>query len=166
MLRRKQSISWVVEGGEGVDALFPADRLVSIGSGECFQLLADAEIGRFGFLVDGHPRITPVNFRLVEGDIIFLSRPGAKLDAAVHQQVVAFEVDAVEEWAQAGWSVLVVGVAAVVTDPGELARLSPWPAEPWAATSESSVVRIVPTEVTGRRVRVEPGEVTVVDQGA
>lgn len=141
----------------------PADRLEPLDRQECLEFLGQLDIGRFGFVVEGQPRIEPVNYRLVEGDVVFLSRPGAKLDAAVHRQRVAFEIDAVEEWARAGWSVLAVGVASVVSDPDELADLAARP-EAWAPTAELSVVRIAVADVTGRRVRVHPGGVSLIRQ--
>jgi uncharacterized protein len=153
-----------IGGGARVEAQQPADRLELLDRQECFELLADVEVGRLGFVVDGQPRIEPVNYRLVDGDVVFMSRPGAKLDAAVHGQRVAFEIDAVEEWARAGWSVLAVGVASVVSDPVQLADLAAQGAEAWAPTSELSVVRIAVADVTGRRVRVHPGGVTLLRQ--
>jgi uncharacterized protein len=147
-----------------VEAQHPADRLESLDRHECMELLARVEVGRIGFVVDGQPRIEPVNYRLVEGDVVFASRPGAKLDAAVNGQRVAFEIDAVEEWARSGWSVLAVGVASLVSDPAELADLAAQGPEAWAPTSRLSVVRIAVADVTGRRVRVHPGGVTLLRQ--
>lgn len=145
-------------------AQHPADRLEPLDRHECLELLSQMEVGRIGFVVDGQPRIEPVNYRVVDGDVVFVSRPGAKLDAAVQGQRVAFEIDAVEEWARAGWSVHAVGVASLVSDPAELADLAAHGPEAWAPTSELSVVRIAVADVTGRRVQVHPGVVTLVRQ--
>ncbi len=147
-----------------MDALHPADRLESLDRAQCLDLLGSEEIGRLAYLLDGRPRIAPVNYRLLDGDVVFVSRPGAKLDAAIHQQTVAFEVDSVEAWAQAGWSVLVQGVAAVVSEPVELAALGSRLPPLWAPTREHSLVRITPTDISGRRVRLEAGGVTVLHQ--
>ncbi len=59
-----------------MDALYPADRLESLDRDECLRLLAGQEIGRFGFVTDGQPRIEPVNYRLIDGDVVIASRPG------------------------------------------------------------------------------------------
>ncbi len=147
-----------------MDALHAADRLESLSRAECLELLATEEIGRLAFVVDGRPRITPVNYRVVDDTVVFVSRPGAKLDAAIQQQPVVFEVDSIETWAHAGWSVLVQGVASVLGDDtaivGPVSRLP----HPWAPADQHSLVRVVPDEITGRRVRVRPGGVTVLRQ--
>jgi uncharacterized protein len=153
-----------IGGGSRVEATHPADRLEPLDRQECWELLTEAEVGRLGFVVDGQPRIEPVNYRLVSGDVVFLSRPGAKLDAAVHGERVAFEIDALEEWARAGWSVLAIGVASLVSDPAELAHLAALGLEAWAPTADLSLVRIVVADVTGRRVRIDPGSVTLLRQ--
>jgi nitroimidazol reductase NimA-like FMN-containing flavoprotein (pyridoxamine 5'-phosphate oxidase superfamily) len=147
-----------------MEALHPPDRLEPLDTEECLSLLSAGEVGRLGFVADGQPRIEPVNFRLVDGTVVIVSRAGAKLDAAVHRQLVAFELDAVEQWAHAGWSVLVLGSAHVVVDPAECARLLASGPEPWTPISELSVIRIEVAEVTGRRVRVDPGGVSVLTQ--
>jgi nitroimidazol reductase NimA-like FMN-containing flavoprotein (pyridoxamine 5'-phosphate oxidase superfamily) len=151
-------------GGIRVEAQHPADRLEPLDRQECLELLSQMEVGRIGFVVDGQPRIEPVNYRVVAGDVVFVSRPGAKLDAAVQGQRVAFEIDAVEEWARAGWSVLAVGVASLVSDPADVAELAAEGPEAWAHTAEVSMVRIAVSDLTGRRVRVHAGGVTLVRQ--
>ena len=148
-----------------MDTMHSADRLETIDREECLRLLADADAGRIGFVVDGKPRIDPVNYIVVDGDIVLLSRPGAKLEAAVHHQVVAFEIDSLEEWAHAGWSVLAVGVASVITDPAEVAHLSAQGPHAWTSVVGGRLMRISPTELTGRRVLVAPGAVTVLRVG-
>jgi nitroimidazol reductase NimA-like FMN-containing flavoprotein (pyridoxamine 5'-phosphate oxidase superfamily) len=147
-----------------MDALHPEDRLESLDRAQCLELLATEEVGRLAFQIDGRPRITPVNFRVVDGEIVFISRPGAKLDAVIHQQPVAFEVDSIEGWAHAGWSVLVQGVASVVSDGEQVAALGSRLPQPWAPADPHSLVRIIPDGLSGRRVRLEPGGVTVVHQ--
>jgi len=66
---------------------------------------------------------------------------------------VSFEVDHLDEALAEGWSVLVSGEARVVTDPGELAAVSALGVAPWAGGDRDSYVRIIASEVTGRRIR-------------
>jgi hypothetical protein len=71
------------------------------------------------------------------------------------EQRVAFEVDDIDEFVETGWSVLVVGTACGVDDPGDIPRsLGDRPA-PWAPGTRNLYVRIQPETVTGRSVVAE-----------
>jgi uncharacterized protein len=140
------------------------DRLEALDREECLALLSESVVGRLGFVVAGQPRIEPVNYRLVGADLVVASRPGAKLDAAVHEERVALEIDALEEWAQAGWSVLALGTATVVTDEEERASLTDLGPRPWAPSADTTFVRVVVDELTGRRLRIDPGKVSLLVQ--
>lgn len=52
----------------------------------------------------------------------------------------------------AGWSVVVTGVATVITDPGELLELQRAPIVRWAPYGDSRVVSISTELVSGRRI--------------
>ena len=147
-----------------MDALHAEDRLEVLDREECLALLAASQVGRLGFVVAEQPRIEPVNYRLVGDDLVVSSRPGAKLDAALHQQRVALEIDALEEWAQAGWSVLALGTASVVSDPAERTALAGGGPHPWAPAPGLMLIRVAVDALTGRRVRIGPGGVSVVIQ--
>ena len=80
------------------------------------------------------------------------------------QPVGVLEVDGIDAGTATGWSVLVKGRAVEVHDPDDLRRLSDLPLRYWAVGDKVHWVRIVPAEVTGRRiwnraVRDLPGEV-------
>jgi uncharacterized protein len=93
-----------------------ADVAVSLevlSSEECFELLGTTAVGRLGLLVGGTPEILPLNY-VVEGPAIaFRTSADSVLNQAA-LQVVAFEVDRIDEATHTGWSVLVQGVAHVV----------------------------------------------------
>ena len=66
---------------------------------------------------------------------------------------VAFEVDGYDADRRAGWSVLVRGIAAHVTDEAEVERLLQLGVWPWAdAVPRLSWVRITAHEITGRQI--------------
>ncbi|WP_010472543.1 pyridoxamine 5'-phosphate oxidase family protein, partial [Streptomyces somaliensis] len=68
---------------------------------------------------------------------------------------VAFEVDHIDEAFSRGWSVLLVGPARVVTDPGEARALAERAfTTPWAGAERDLWVVVAPARVTGRRIRV------------
>ena len=83
---------------------------------QCLNLLATATIGRVGLTSGALPTILPVNFRLDDDRILIRSGEGAKMDAALQDTVVAFEVDDFDPMNHSGWSVVVTGVAGAITD--------------------------------------------------
>lgn len=119
---------------------------------QAVELLAGAEVGRIGITVGALPAIFPVNFRLVEGAIVFWTAPGSKLSAAVDGQVVAFEVDDWQLADRSGWSVLAVGRAAVVDDAGLAERARAARLEPFVDGAREVMVSIEPTFLSGRRI--------------
>ncbi|MDN3024297.1 pyridoxamine 5'-phosphate oxidase family protein [Streptomyces sp. S.PB5] len=118
---------------------------------ECLRLLATAPIGRIVHTRQALPAVLPVNFAL-DGDGAVLLRTSAtsELARAVDGAVVAFEADEVDATARAGWSVVVTGHAAVVTDPAERERLSRVGPRSWMPASREAFVRIESELVTGR----------------
>ena len=120
-------------------------------------LLATGEVGRIGITIGALPAIFPVNYRVVDGAIFFRTSPGSKLAAATRGAVVAFEVDDYQLAGRSGWSVLAVGTAEVIDDLTLTLRVLDARLEPLADGPRTSVVRIVPTFVSGRRIVHEAG---------
>jgi hypothetical protein len=83
---------------------------------------------------------------------VLRTQKGSKLNAALAGEVVAFEVDDYDAVYHTGWSVLLTGVARVVTLPDELSRLKQLPLRPWAPGGRDDYVRISRHIVTGRRI--------------
>jgi nitroimidazol reductase NimA-like FMN-containing flavoprotein (pyridoxamine 5'-phosphate oxidase superfamily) len=52
-------------------------------------LLATGEVGRIGITIGALPAIFPVNYRLIDGSIVFRTAPGSKMSAAAEGAVVA-----------------------------------------------------------------------------
>jgi uncharacterized protein len=122
----------------------------------CWELLASTPVGRIGVLHDSAPEIYPVN-HLVDGDsIVFRSDVGGKLSALDRSPAVCYEVDAIDPGTATGWSVLVKGRAAVVSDPAEQRRLTELGLTQWSLGHKLHWIRIVPAEVTGRRIWSRP----------
>ncbi len=119
---------------------------------ECLDLLAPGGVGRVGVTFAGLPVIMPVNYAYVDGEVVFRTGEGTKLNAATARAVVAFEVDAYDPGSAAGWSVLVIGRSSVVTDPTELAHLDDYEITPWAGGTRNNYVRLRPELITGRRI--------------
>jgi nitroimidazol reductase NimA-like FMN-containing flavoprotein (pyridoxamine 5'-phosphate oxidase superfamily) len=116
---------------------------------ECRRLLAQRSVGRVGLSVNGLPAIFPVNYRVVGESIVFATGPGMKLNAAAARDVVAFEVDDVDEEMRSGWSVLVVGVASELDAPTRQLCAA---MDPWAGGDRTHLVRVSTDLVSGRRL--------------
>jgi nitroimidazol reductase NimA-like FMN-containing flavoprotein (pyridoxamine 5'-phosphate oxidase superfamily) len=124
---------------------------------ECMRLLATQQVGRLAVVAGHYPLVVPVNFALDRGIIVFRSNLGVKLDAAQHQNV-AFQVDEIDVARRSGWSVLVTGMAEVVTDrhaPDLVERSKALPIEPFDEGVKDQWVRIIPNEVSGRHITPE-----------
>lgn len=131
------------EGGPWVEYLTEA---------ECWQLVAAAPFGRIAVLVDSAPEVYPIN-HVVDGEtIVFRTDPGSKLHGIERSPSVSFEIDGADVDEHTGWSVLVKGRAVELVDPEDLERAQALPLHFWGVGTKSHWIRIVPTEVTGRRV--------------
>jgi nitroimidazol reductase NimA-like FMN-containing flavoprotein (pyridoxamine 5'-phosphate oxidase superfamily) len=119
---------------------------------ECLELLATVRIGRVAVTLDGVPHVVPVNFALLDGDVVFRSGAGTKLHAALDGRPVSFEVDRLDEETRTGWSVLVSGRSAPVSDPEALERVERLDLEAWDPGTKDAVVRVRAELVTGRRI--------------
>jgi transcriptional regulator with XRE-family HTH domain len=118
---------------------------------ECEAHLAGGGVGRLVFLTAGVPLALPVNFRYLDGDIVFRTRAGGALAAAAGT-VVSFEVDQIDEAMSEGWSVLVSGRARLVDDPDELEQIAALGIEPWPGGHRETVIRIETAELSGRSI--------------
>ena len=125
---------------------------------ECERLLASSTFGRISVSQAALPVILPINYRLVDGRIVFRTAAGAKLEAATCGSVVAFEVDSMDPLTHSGWSVVVTGVAALVTDAEDLARLEAAAVPRWAPFGENRFIALPLEMVSGRRLepRAQP----------
>jgi hypothetical protein len=119
---------------------------------ECLELLGRSSIGRVAVSVGAVPAVFPVNFALLDRAIVFWTSTGTKLDAAMRNAVVAFEVDEVDAVYHEGWSVLVVGIADELRDPALLQRVGQLPLDSWAEGPLEHVVAIQPEFISGRRI--------------
>lgn len=109
-------------------------------------------MGRFAFVESARAlSVVPVNYvSRADGSVLFCTGPGPKLSAADRRDVVALQVDDVDEQSHTGWSVLVVGRARRLTA-SETSRLRDVPL-PWATGPRHQVVLIEPTRLEGRRL--------------
>ncbi|MBK5268333.1 MAG: pyridoxamine 5'-phosphate oxidase family protein [Acidimicrobiia bacterium] len=120
---------------------------------ECRRLLEREQIGRIAFVSAGDPLILPINYRMHRGNVVFRTTTGEKLDAARNAASVGFEIDSWDLESQTGWSVIVSGIAQDVEDPEAIGEMKTLGLRPWAdAVTRNNWVRIIPNEITGRRI--------------
>lgn len=129
----------------------------SLARDECVALLETVSVGRLALLVDDRPEILPVNYAMDGDSVLFRTAEGTVLNQA-SLTVVAFEADQLDDSDQAGWSVLVQGVAQDIGDAIDARserqrRLS---LVTWAPGTRSRWFRIRPDKITGRRIRMVP----------
>jgi nitroimidazol reductase NimA-like FMN-containing flavoprotein (pyridoxamine 5'-phosphate oxidase superfamily) len=126
--------------------------------GDCFLLLKSVPVGRIGFGAHGEVVMLPVNFTVDGQDVVFRTGAGSKLSAIEVGQYVGFEADSYDTAAGTGWSVVVNGLAEVVDDEEEAARLDTLGLSSWGGASGRVWVRIRPSSISGRRIAADsPG---------
>jgi nitroimidazol reductase NimA-like FMN-containing flavoprotein (pyridoxamine 5'-phosphate oxidase superfamily) len=119
---------------------------------ECLTHLGQSPVGRVAFHLDGEIAVLPVNHTLDGTDVCFRTLGDSKIQAAVDQERVAFELDGYDESTRDGWSVLVHGTAVVVADPEDVRRLERNARKPWVPGQVSAMtwIRVRSASITGR----------------
>ncbi|MET4926031.1 pyridoxamine 5'-phosphate oxidase family protein [Streptomyces sp. PSRA5] len=136
----------------GLGAAGRDPELTALSAEECRHLLSTHGVGRVAVTPHGSPAVFPVNYT-VDGDLVAFRTSPEGGPAAAQGHEVAFEVDHIDEAFSQGWSVLVVGGAQAVTDPGRVLRLEELAhTTPWAGGDRGLWIVVTPTEVTGRRI--------------
>jgi uncharacterized protein len=115
----------------------------------CLRLLAAGTVGRIVFTRAAMPAVELVAYVLDGEEVVFHVSPDGALAVATHDAVVGFHVDSVDPKTCAGWSVLGVGNAYEVADPGRRAAL------PRRGRDAAELVVAVPMQqLSGRRFRL------------
>jgi nitroimidazol reductase NimA-like FMN-containing flavoprotein (pyridoxamine 5'-phosphate oxidase superfamily) len=129
----------------------PHPRLEILSREECELQIAAGGVGRFVFVAPQGPIALPVNFRFLDGDVLFRTRAQGVL-AAAEGTTVSLEVDQIDEAMSEGWSVLVTGRARLVDDPTELEQAADLGIEPWPGGRREALMRIETQTISGRRI--------------
>jgi uncharacterized protein len=139
----------------GRAGLTPASaNVLSLSDADCWALLRSHKLGRLAIVVEGRPRIYPMNYAAADDSVVFRTEPGAKLLYGPGA-AACFEIDDYDDETALAWSVVVVGALNDITAATDersrgLRRLAVEPAAPgqrlhWLALSTD--------EVSGRSFR-------------
>lgn len=115
---------------------------------ECWEFLGSQEFGRLAFHLAEQVHITPINYAVDDGTLLFRTAEGSKLLAVVMNPDIAFEVDAYDD--ETAISVILRGSARLLEE-DEAHRSENVPLRPWVPTLKYNVVEIRPTEISGRQ---------------
>ena len=121
---------------------------------ESWSLLSSMALGRLVTSLGGQPEIFPVNFVTQRPTVLFRTAEGTKLFSAVTNGRDAFEAD--DHNVAEGWSVIVKGRAKVLSTSAEIDEAERAQLLPWIATLKLRYVRVIASEITGRRFKFGP----------
>ncbi len=128
------------------------DVVVTLPEEEAWEFLRTHALGRLAYHLVGEVHITPVNYAVTGGRLVFRTAPGSKLLGVVMDDDVAFEVDEVGD--DRATSVVARGRATLLRDRAadEAGAL---PLRSWVPTDKDEVVAIDVREISGRTFRLE-----------
>ncbi|WP_061298298.1 pyridoxamine 5'-phosphate oxidase family protein [Herbidospora cretacea] len=122
---------------------------------ECLRLIEQGGIGRVAFGEATGLTVFPVNYRLIDGQVVFRIRKGGTMDQGISSGIddlevkIAFQVDHIDERNRDGWTVLIQGPAHHVSG-SELSAGAD--VDSWAGSDRDHYIRIAPQRVTGRKI--------------
>jgi len=73
----------------------------------CWALLRTTSVGRLAVWVADHPDIFPLNYAVAHGTVVFRSRAGTKVSAALSDSPLALEADGYDAENATAWSVVI-----------------------------------------------------------
>lgn len=134
----------------------PVDALVELTVDECLALLHSRSVGRVALATPAGLKIYPVNYSMVQDNVVFRTAPYGEIANNAHDAEVAFQVDELEDGLHRGWSVLAVGRCRHVDDPGEVRVIrEEHDPEPWVRGLRNLYFCVEWTNLTGRQVGIE-----------
>ncbi|MGY4651208.1 pyridoxamine 5'-phosphate oxidase family protein [Mycobacterium sp. URHB0021] len=131
---------------------------------ECWSLLSSMSLGRVVTILGGKPEIFPVNFVTQRRTVLFRTAHGTKLYSAVMGDWVCFEADYHDPPLTYGWSVIIKGRAHVLSSNADILDAEEAPLRSWVAMVKPIYVRVIASEITGRRFKFgpEPNHETII----
>lgn len=132
----------------------PATKVLNVP--ECWRYLRSSSVGRLAVVGSTGPEIFPVNYLPEDGTLMFRTGPGTKLDAVLEGGPVALEADGLNKYGTIAWSVVVKGRPEAVAESGDEDEAVGQLVHAWEPGAKDQLVRITPTDVSGRQFVVSP----------
>ena len=126
---------------------------------ECRILISPGGVGRIAYSGRFGLTVLPVNYQVFEDTIVFRTAQDSPMGEDLRSGIanaeykVAFEIDELANSERTGWSVLLQGAAHHVDTDTERGSVRASGVEPWAGGTKEHYIRIVPSRITGRRIR-------------
>jgi uncharacterized protein len=131
----------------------PMSEPFELSTEQCRELLSAGLVGRVAVCTPVGPHIIPVNYAVVDDDVVVRTSPYSVLGSHARGSILALEVDHFDYERQHGWSVVARGRAEVITGAEELKHIrSVWEPNAWASGQRNLHLRIRASELTGRRL--------------
>lgn len=129
-------------------------KVLNLSEDECWSLLRHRNLGRLAIVIEGGPRIFPVNYSTADKTLVFRTEPGAKLEYGPGS-AACFEIDNYDQHTATAWSVMLVGTLEDITDANDerSRRLRRVPVDPVAPGTRLHWLALDAKEVTGRMFR-------------
>jgi nitroimidazol reductase NimA-like FMN-containing flavoprotein (pyridoxamine 5'-phosphate oxidase superfamily) len=137
----------------------PDRTIEELDEAESLRLISPGGIGRIAYAGRFGLAVLPVNYRWHDSAIVFRTAEHSPLDEDLRTGIaggdykVAFEIDDYDLAERQGWSVLIQGPAHHIETEAERTAAIQAGAEPMAPGRRELFVRIVPSRITGRRIR-------------
>lgn len=139
------------------DLQVPPRVLQRLDPDESMRLLATVPFGRMAFAHEGGPEIRTLNHVVDQGRVVVRTHLGSTIaaDLTGGWLRVAYQADDLDPVSRLGWSVTIVGTAAILAD--EDARYHyERVLRPWLAKTNDTVIVIRPASVNGYAVAPAP----------
>lgn len=129
------------------------DEIVELTPEECAELLRDDVVGRIAFCTPHGARIIPLNYVVRDDVLEFRTTSYSELATYAPGTQIAFEIDHLDREHHRGWSVVVHGECERVMEESTAIFDEPGgEPEPWAGGVRPLLLRLHPSQMTGRRV--------------
>jgi len=128
--------------------------VLDLSEDDCWAHLKGSGFGRLAIVVDGVPRVYPMNYASADGALAFRTEAGTKLRRGPGS-MACLEIDGYDPREALGWSVMAVGMLKDITDaPDERSvRLRALPLVPSAPGARRHWLALEVSEVSGRCFR-------------
>ncbi|MGO4587493.1 pyridoxamine 5'-phosphate oxidase family protein [Paenarthrobacter sp. 2TAF44] len=123
---------------------------------DCWKYLQSTSTCRIALINGNVPEIFPVNYIPNFGTILFRTGQGTKHKALREGTPLALEADGFNRYGTIAWSVIIKGHPEFVTHPEEIQEAVNAGLSPWQPGAKDILVRVTPTEISGRRFVITP----------